>query len=86
MSLQWTIQDTHVDVTNLRHKKEVSNSNIVYFRVQEFEDKEMLKEFLRKLANATYENFRNMTDIPNNPIKNDKYLDAVVEVSIVTYR
>jgi len=53
--------------------------------VQEYEDQEKLKEFLRNLANATYENFREMTDIPNNPIKSDDYLNAIVQVSIVTY-
>jgi hypothetical protein len=53
--------------------------------VPEYEDKETLKEFLRNLANATYDNFKEMTDIPNNPIKSDKYLDAVVQVSIATY-
>ena len=66
-------------------KKELSNSNIISFSVQEYEDQEKLKEFLRNLANATYENFREMTDIPNNPIKSDDYLNAIVQVSIVTY-
>lgn len=65
-------------------KKELSNGNIS-FSVQEYEDQEKLKEFLRNLANATYENFREMTDIPNNPIKSDDYLNAIVQVSIVTY-
>lgn len=53
--------------------------------MQEYEDQEKLKEFLRNLANATYENFREMTDIPNNPIKSEDYLNAIVQVSIVTY-
>jgi len=66
-------------------KKELSNSNIISFSVQEYEDQEKLKQFLRNLANATYENFREMTDIPNNPIKSDEYLNAIVQVSIVTY-
>jgi hypothetical protein len=52
--------------------------------VQEYEDQEKLKEFLRNLANATYENFSEMTDIPNNPIKSDEYVNAIVQVSIVT--
>ncbi|GFG29760.1 hypothetical protein Cfor_03333 [Coptotermes formosanus] len=47
--------------------------------VKEFEDKEKLKEFLRNLANATYDNFREMTDIPNNPIKSGEYLDAILQ-------
>jgi hypothetical protein len=53
--------------------------------VQEYEDQEKLKKFLRNLANATYENFREMTDIPNNPIKSEEYLNAIIQVSIVTY-
>lgn len=65
-------------------KKELSNSNIS-FSVQEYKDQEKLKEFLRNLANATYGNFREMTDIPNNPIKSDEYLKAIVQVSIFTY-
>ena len=67
------------------HKKELSDSNIISFSVPEYKDQEKLKEFLRNLANATYENFREMTDIPNNPIKSDEYLNAIFQVSIVTY-
>jgi hypothetical protein len=66
-------------------KKELSNGNFISFSVKEFEDKEKLKEFLRNLANATYDNFREMTDIPNNPIKSGEYLDAILQVSIVKY-
>jgi len=65
-------------------KTELSISNIISFSVQGYEDQEKLKEFLRNLANATYENFREMTDIPNNPIKSDEYMNAIVQVSIVT--
>jgi len=46
------------------------------------DNKEEMKDFLRRLANATYENFKYMTDIPNNPIKSDEYMNAILEVSI----
>lgn len=45
----------------------------------------MLKGFLRNLVHATYENFREMTDIPNNPIKSVEYMHAILQVSIVKY-
>jgi hypothetical protein len=84
VGVQWPVQDTPL-LQIYFTKKELSKSNIISFSVQEYEDQEKLKEFLRNLANATYENFIEMTDIPNNPIKSDEYLNAIVQVSIVTY-
>jgi hypothetical protein len=66
-------------------KNELSNGTLLSFSLKEYEDKEKLMEFLRNLANATYDNFREMTDIPNNPVKSDKYLHAIMQVSIVKY-
>ncbi|XP_069685974.1 pickpocket protein 28-like [Periplaneta americana] len=43
-------------------------------------DKEGVKEFIRSLANATYDNFKYIKDIPNNPIKSEDYLKVLLEV------
>ncbi|XP_021942802.1 pickpocket protein 28-like isoform X2 [Zootermopsis nevadensis] len=48
--------------------------------LKDVEDKEKVKNFLRMLASATYENFKDMTDIPKNPIKSDEYLKAILEI------
>jgi hypothetical protein len=64
-------------------KKGTSNCFLIRFSLKQVEDKEKLKDFLRMLASATYENFKDMIDIPNNPIKSEEYLNAILEVSVI---
>lgn len=66
-------------------KKGNSNFFLIHFSLKQVEDKEKVKTFLRRLANATYENFKDMIDIPNNPIRSDEYLNATLQVSIISY-
>ena len=49
--------------------------------LNDVQDKEAVKEFLRKLANVSYHNLGEISDIPNNPIKSDDYMNILLKVS-----